>query len=70
MEPAALRMAYTHPMDDGQERTFKVKLEGEWYLFYYKNIPSPTCLPEGEVRGRVVPLLLLEYPFTYLPTRR
>jgi hypothetical protein len=35
MEPAALRMAYTHPMDDGQERTFKVKLEGEWYLFYY-----------------------------------
>ena len=29
MEPSALRMAYTHPMDDGQERTFKVKFEGE-----------------------------------------
>ena len=24
-----LRMGYTHPMDDGQERTFKVKFEGE-----------------------------------------
>mmetsp|Transcript_83789 Transcript_83789/g.236753 ORF Transcript_83789/g.236753 Transcript_83789/m.236753 type:complete len:3060 (-) Transcript_83789:463-9642(-) len=29
MEPALLRMGYTHPMDDGQERTFKVKFEGE-----------------------------------------
>jgi hypothetical protein len=29
LEPSALRMAYTHPMDDGQERTFKVKFEGE-----------------------------------------
>ena len=28
LEPSALRMAYTHPMDDGQERTFKVKFEG------------------------------------------
>ena len=29
LEPASLRMGYTHPMDDGQERTFKVKFEGE-----------------------------------------
>jgi hypothetical protein len=29
MEPALLRMGYTHPMDDGQQRTFKVKFEGE-----------------------------------------
>jgi hypothetical protein len=26
---AALRMAYAHPMDDGQERAFKVRFEGE-----------------------------------------
>ena len=29
MDPTTLRMAYTHPMDDGQQRTFKVKFEGE-----------------------------------------
>ena len=29
LEPTSLRMGYTHPMDDGQERTFKVKFEGE-----------------------------------------
>lgn len=29
MEPASLRLGYTHPMDDGQRRTFKVKFEGE-----------------------------------------
>lgn len=29
LEPSSLRMGYTHPMDDGQERTFKVKFEGE-----------------------------------------
>merc|ERR1719502_877657 len=29
LEPALLRMGYTHPMDDGQQRTFKVKFEGE-----------------------------------------
>jgi len=29
LKPTALRMGYTHPMDDGQERTFKVKFEGE-----------------------------------------
>ncbi|CAM9398055.1 unnamed protein product, partial [Phaeothamnion confervicola] len=27
--PVRLRLNYTHPMDDGQERTFKVKFEGE-----------------------------------------
>lgn len=29
MEHTLLRMGYTHPMDDGQQRTFKVKFEGE-----------------------------------------
>ena len=29
LRPVSLRMGYTHPMDDGQERTFKVKFEGE-----------------------------------------
>ena len=29
MEPASLRLGYTHPMDDGQRRTFKVKFEEE-----------------------------------------
>ncbi|GMH91865.1 hypothetical protein TL16_g12175 [Triparma laevis f. inornata] len=29
IEPAQLRIGYTHPMDDGQERTFKVKFDGE-----------------------------------------
>lgn len=29
IEPTSLRIGYTHPMDDGQERTFKVKFEGE-----------------------------------------
>ncbi|CAM9878069.1 unnamed protein product [Chrysoparadoxa australica] len=29
LDPAALRMDYVHPMDDGQQRTFKVKFEGE-----------------------------------------
>ncbi|KAJ8614515.1 hypothetical protein CTAYLR_000790 [Chrysophaeum taylorii] len=29
LEPRLLRMGYTHPMDDAQERTFKVKFEGE-----------------------------------------
>ena len=28
-EPTRLRLGYTHPMDDGQQRAFKVKLEGE-----------------------------------------
>ena len=29
IDPSLLRLGYTHPMDDGQERTFKVKFEGE-----------------------------------------
>ena len=29
IDPSLLRIGYTHPMDDGQERTFKVKFEGE-----------------------------------------
>ncbi|CAM9202377.1 unnamed protein product [Discosporangium mesarthrocarpum] len=29
LDTSQLRMSYTHPMDDGQERTFKVKFEGE-----------------------------------------
>ncbi|CAM9365219.1 unnamed protein product, partial [Choristocarpus tenellus] len=29
LETSLLRMGYTHPMDDGQERTFKVKFAGE-----------------------------------------
>lgn len=28
-EPSLLRLGYQHPMDDGQQRAFKVKLEGE-----------------------------------------
>jgi len=29
LNPMILRIAYTHPMDDGQQRSFKVKFEGE-----------------------------------------
>ena len=29
MDPASLRIGYSHPMDDGQLRTFKIKFEGE-----------------------------------------
>ncbi|CAM9751893.1 unnamed protein product [Scytosiphon promiscuus] len=29
VDASLLRMGYTHPMDDGQQRTFKVKFEGE-----------------------------------------
>ena len=29
LEPRLLRIGYTHPMDDGQERSFKVKFYGE-----------------------------------------
>eukprot|EP00501_MAST-03F_sp_TOSAG23-6_P001962 GSMAST32.ASY1.ANO1.2046.1 assembled CDS len=29
LDPAILRIAYSHPMDDGQQRAFKVKFEGE-----------------------------------------
>ncbi|GBG28169.1 E3 ubiquitin-protein ligase HECTD3 [Hondaea fermentalgiana] len=29
LEPRILRIAYSHPMDEGQARTFKVKFEGE-----------------------------------------
>ena len=29
LDPQILRIGYTHPMDDGQQRAFKVKLEGE-----------------------------------------
>jgi len=29
LDPSLLRLGYTHPMDDGQHRTFKVKFEGE-----------------------------------------
>jgi len=29
LEPRVLRIAYSHPMDEGQSRTFKVKFEGE-----------------------------------------
>jgi hypothetical protein len=29
LDPAVLRLGYTHPMDDGQARAFKVKFEGE-----------------------------------------
>jgi len=29
LDPSNLRLGYTHPMDDGQQRTFKVKFEGE-----------------------------------------
>ena len=28
-DPERLRLGYTHPMDDGQQRAFKVKFEGE-----------------------------------------
>jgi hypothetical protein len=46
LEPSALRMAYTHPMDDGQERTFKVKFEGEGVDDYggpYREFFSQIC---------------------------
>ena len=46
MEPSALRMAYTHPMDDGQERTFKVKFEGEGVDDYggpYREVFAQFC---------------------------
>jgi len=29
LDPSVLRLGYTHPMDDGQSRAFKVKFEGE-----------------------------------------
>jgi len=29
LNPRILRIAYTHPMDDGQQRSFKVKFQGE-----------------------------------------
>merc|ERR1711990_340922 len=46
MEASALRMAYTHPMDDGQERTFKVKFEGEGVDDYggpYREVFAQFC---------------------------
>jgi hypothetical protein len=51
LEPSALRMAYTHPMDDGQERTFKVKFEGEGVDDYggpYREFFSTIC---AELQG-------------------
>jgi hypothetical protein len=29
LSPATIRVGYTHPMDDGQQRSFKVRFEGE-----------------------------------------
>mmetsp|Transcript_30833 Transcript_30833/g.69223 ORF Transcript_30833/g.69223 Transcript_30833/m.69223 type:complete len:1182 (-) Transcript_30833:197-3742(-) len=51
LEPATMRLGYTHPMDDGQERTFKVKFEGEGVDDYggpYREIFSQIA---GEVQS-------------------
>ena len=56
MDPTLLRMGYTHPMDDGQQRTFKVKFEGEGVDDYggpYREIFAQVCdVVRGSDRGR------------------
>lgn len=58
-----LRISYTHPMDDGQSRTFKIKFEGEGVDDYggpYREIFQQICTelqllkPLGEVSASVL----------------
>jgi len=71
MGATALRMAYTHPMDDGQERTFKVKFEGEGVDDYggpYREVFAQFCAElqatkaeegvDGGAERCVLPLLM------------
>ena len=67
LKPTALRMGYTHPMDDGQERTFKVKFEGEGvddyggpYREVFAQIPTELQMtpPSGSMSECILPLLL------------
>lgn len=67
LKPNLLRMGYTHPMDDGQERTFKVKFEGEGvddyggpYREIFAQIPTElqTVCRNIKTTKCVLPLLL------------
>lgn len=65
LEPALLRMGYTHPMDDGQERTFKVKFDGEGVDDYggpYREVFAqiPVELQELKKTGGACYLALLQ----------
>lgn len=58
LDPKILRMGYTHPMDDAQERAFKVKFEGEGVDDYggpFREIFVQTPL---EMQSPDLPLLL------------
>lgn len=51
--PAVLRIAYTHPMDDGQQRSFKVKFEGEGVDDY--GGPYRECFAQVATEVQAVP---------------
>jgi hypothetical protein len=57
LEPSTLRIAYSHPMDDGQQRTFKVKFEGEGVDDYggpYRECFSQLCAELQAIIGEKV----------------
>lgn len=59
-----LRISYTHPMDDGQSRTFKIKFEGEGVDDYggpYREIFQQIC----EVRFSFVNVRLSFFLFQF-----
>ena len=70
-------MGYTHPMDDGQERTFKVKFEGEGVddyggpyreiFSYFSNELQKTSQAPNNLLRCVLPLLLpANEPFKFV----
>lgn len=78
LRPRLLRMGYTHPMDDAQERTFKVKFEGEGVDDYggpfreiFVQTPlelQATYLEKGSERCSLPLLLPLDDKSKFVPT--